>query len=329
VILTRAPLRIALGGGGTDLPSYYSNHGGFVLSAAINKYVYVCVNRPSSDDLIRVKYSRSEEVEDVTAIQHDLVRAALEVLGITSNIEIASMADVSAGTGLGSSSSYLVALLAALHELKRERLGRESLAELAVEIEMNLAGHPVGKQDQYLASLGGLTCLEIDRNGEVRDEPLLVSLATREELSSRVLLFFTGISRTADEILQQQQEDSNNGNGTVLDSLHVTKEIGLRVKQALEQGDLDEFGRLLHEHWENKKRRSSRISEGKVDRWYEEARDAGALGGKLVGAGGGGFLMLYCPNGSKPGVREALSTEGLRELPYAFDFDGAKVLVSF
>ena len=329
MILTRAPLRIALGGGGTDLPSYYSRHGGFVLSAAINKYVYVCVNRPSSDDLIRVKYSRSEEVEDVTAIQHDLVRAALEVLGITSNIEIASMADVSAGTGLGSSSSYLVALLTALHELKRERLGRESLAELAFEIEMKLAGHPVGKQDQYLASLGGLTCLEIDRNGNVSDEPLLLSLASREELNSRVLLFFTGISRTADAILHQQQQDSNNGNGTVLDSLHVTKEIGLRVKEALEQGDLDEFGRLMHEHWENKKRRSSRISEGRVDRWYGLARDAGALGGKLVGAGGGGFLMLYCPNGSKPAVREALSAEGLRELPYAFDFDGAKVLVSF
>lgn len=329
MILTRAPLRIALGGGGTDLPSYYSHHGGFVVSAAINKYVYVCVNRPSSDDLIRVKYSRSEEVDDVALIQHDLVRLSLEAVDITSNIEIASMADVSAGTGLGSSSSYLVALLAALHELKRERVTRHALAELAVEIEMNLARHPVGKQDQYLASLGGFTCLEIAPDGAVQDEPLHVSLSTREELNSRVVLFFTGISRTADEILRQQHEDTSTGDVPVLESLDTTKEIGLRVKETLEHGELDEFGRLLHEHWENKKRRSRRISDGRVDHWYEVARDAGALGGKLVGAGGGGFLMLYCPNGAKQAVREALSPEGLRELSYGFDFEGAKVLVNF
>lgn len=329
MILARAPLRIALGGGGTDLPSYYSRHGGFVLSAAIDKYVYVCVNRPSSDDLIRIKYSSSEEVATVAEVEHDLVRCALEALDIRSNVEIASMADVSAGTGLGSSSSYLVALLAALYELKRERVSRPDLAALAVEIEMNLARHPVGKQDQYLASLGGLRSLEIDRDGAVHHEPLPLPHSTVEELNSRLLLFFTGISRAADGILREQQEQSGNGNGAVLASLHTTKEIGLRIRDVIERGELDELGLLMHEHWEVKKRRSAQISGARIDRWYELARDAGALGGKLVGAGGGGFLMLYCPNGAKPDVRSALGAEGLRELSYRFDDHGAKVLVSF
>ena len=329
MILTRAPLRVALGGGGTDLPSYYAKHGGFVLSAAIDKYVYVCVNRPASDELIRVKYSRSEEVATVRELEHDLVRPALELLDISGNIEIASMADVPAGTGLGSSSSYLVALLAALHELKRHRVPPHALAELAVHVEMDLAGHPVGKQDQYLASFGGVTCLEIEPDGTVHVSPARISLSTLEELQSRLMLFFTGISRQANVILDEQRRDSKNGNRDVLDSLHATKELGLRIRSMLEEGDLDDFGRLMHEHWENKKRRSSRISDSSVDRWYELARSAGALGGKVVGAGGGGFLMLYCQNGSKQAVRDALTADGLREMPFGFDFEGAKVLVNF
>jgi len=329
MILTRAPLRISLGGGGTDLPSYYSRHGGFILSAAIDKYVYIALNRPSADDLIRLKYARSEEVCTPDELEHDLVRPSLKLLGIDRRVEIASMADVPAGTGLGSSSTYLVALLTALHELKRERMYAPQLAELAFHVEAELAGHPVGKQDHYLAALGGLTCLEIDRDGTVACSTLELPSGVIEDLASHTLLFNTGISRSANAILEQQKRDSTASKRTVIESLHRTKEIGLQVKDALMRGDLAAFGHILHEHWENKKRRSSGISVGDVDRWYDTARDAGALGGKLVGAGGGGFLMLYCHNGTKQDVREALRPAGLREMEYRFDHEGAKVLVNF
>jgi D-glycero-alpha-D-manno-heptose-7-phosphate kinase len=329
MILTRAPLRITLGGGGTDLPSYYSQYGGFVLSAAIDKYIYICVNRPAADERIRLKYSRSEEVARVEEIEHDLVRPALELLEIRRNVEIASMADVPAGTGLGSSSTYLVALLTALHELKRERVPPQALAELAVHIEKDLAGHPVGKQDHYLAAFGGITCLDIEREGRVHPEPLSVTASTVEELGNSLLLFFTDLSRTADTILAAQKQATESGDPAVIDSLHVTKEIGLRTREAIEQGRLEDVGHLMHEHWENKKRRSSLISDSQIDRWYAAAREAGALGGKVVGAGGGGFLLFYCPAAAKQDVREALAEEKRREMPYRFDFEGAKVMVNF
>lgn len=328
MILARAPLRIALGGGGTDLPSYYREHGGFVLAAAIDKYVYVCVNRPASDDLIRLKYSRSEEVSDLSEIQHDLVRPALRHLGIERNIEIASMADVPAGTGLGSSGSYLVALLAALHEVLRRRIAPQELAELAVYLEMEIAGHACGKQDQYMASFGGVTCLDIAQDGTVSVSPAPISVSTLEELQGRLMLLFTGVSREADVILAEQRRDSERGDARVLESLRHTKEIGAKIYAALHTGRLDDFGQLMHEHWETKKRRSTRISDHQVDRWYDIARRAGALGGKVAGAGGGGFLMLYCPEGTKRRVREALATEGLREMPFAFDHQGAKIMVN-
>ena len=328
MILARAPMRITLGGGGTDLPSYYSQHGSFILSAAIDKYMYICVNRPAADDLIRVRYSRYEEVVEPDQVQHDLVRPALKLLGFHNNVEIVSMADVPAGTGLGSSSTYLVCLLTALYELKRERVPTQTLAEFACRVEMDMAGHPVGKQDQYLAAFGGVTCLEIDHDGRVHVRPVNLSITTAEELQNRVLLFFTGVRRSANNILQLQHEDTESGDSTVVDSLHRTKELGYRIEQALEQGNLDRFGRLLHEHWENKKRRSGKISDERVDRWYTVARNAGALGGKLIGAGAGGFLMLYCPNGKKSSVREAMAAEGLREMPYRFDYEGAKVVVN-
>jgi D-glycero-alpha-D-manno-heptose-7-phosphate kinase len=329
VILTRAPLRLSLGGGGTDLPSYYRQHGGFILSGAIDKYVYIALNRPPADDLIRLKYSKSEEVCTPDELEHDLVRPSLKLLGIDKRIEIASMADVPAGTGLGSSSTYLVALLTALHELRRVRVAAAELAELAFHVEEGLAGHPVGKQDHYLAALGGITCLEIQRDGTVQASQLGLSSDVVDELSSQTLLFFTGISRSATAILEQQKRDSTASDHAVIESLHRTKEIGLLVRDALVRGDLATFGRILHEHWQNKKRRSERISFNRVDRWYDSARDAGALGGKLVGAGGGGFLMLYCHDGTKSDVRAALASEGLRELRYRFDHEGAKVLVNF
>jgi D-glycero-alpha-D-manno-heptose-7-phosphate kinase len=329
MILTRAPLRITLGGGGTDLPSYYSRHGGFVLSAAINKYVYICINRPAADDLIRVKYSRYEQVATVAEIQHDLVRPALAALDVRDNVEIVSMADVPDGTGLGSSSSYLVALLTALYELKRERVATQALAETAVHIEMDLAGHAVGKQDHYLASFGGLTCLDIAPDGRVTVSPLRCSVSDVEELHRSLLLFFTGLQRSSREILHQQVEDTTREDRAVLDSLHRTKEIGLRVKEVLERGNIDKFGQLLDEHWQIKKRRSDKISDSRIDGWYELARRQGAWGGKVIGAGGGGFLMVCCPPSAKAAVREALAGQGLREMAFDFDTAGAKLLVNF
>ena len=329
MIVTRAPFRIPLGGGGTDLPSYYSRFGGFVISVAINRYLYVCVNRPPADDLIRVKYSRYEQVETVDDIEHDLVRPALKELELAANLEIASMADVPAGTGLGSSGAYVVALLAALYELKREKIPTQSLAEHACHIEMNLAGHPVGKQDQYMAAFGGFTCLEIDTDGRVQVTPLDVSLGTIEALRAGVVLFSTGILRSSSEILLDQREQTERQMPEVIDSLHRTKELGLTIKNALEEGDVERFGLLLDEHWREKKRRSEKISDPRIDAWYELAKESGALGGKILGAGGGGFLLFYCRQPDKSKLRESLREAGLREMSYDFDFEGAKVLMNF
>ncbi len=328
MILSRAPMRIPLGGGGTDLPSYYSRHGGFVLSAGIDKYVYIYVNRPCADDLIRVKYSTYEEVATVEEVQHDLVRPALQLLGIQRGVEIVSMADAPAGTGLGSSGAYLVALLTALYALKRERVPLPIIAEQACHIEMDLAQHPVGKHDHYLAAFGGLTCLDIAPDGQVKVSPLSLSQTTLEDLRANTLLFFTGKRRSSREILEAQKKDTAAGRPDVVDSLHRTKELGYRIKEALEEGELDRFGQLLHEHWLNKKRRCHKISDPSIDRWYEVAHSSGALGGKIMGAGGGGFFLFYCPSRHKPGLRAALTAEGLREMPYDYDFDGAKVMVN-
>src|SRR5712691_11374953 len=329
MILARAPLRITLGGGGTDLPSYYTRYGGFVLSAAIDKYVYIYVNRPAADRLLRVKYSRYEQTSSVDEIQHDLVRPALKILGIEDNVEIVSMADIPDGTGMGSSGSYLVALLTALYELKREKVPVQSLAEMAAHIEIELADHPVGKHDHYLAAFGNFTCLDIAPGGEVHVSTLNISSTTIEELRSSILLFNTGMVRRSSDVLGDQKRDTEGGNASVVESLHYTKEVAYRIKEALEQGDPDRFGLLLNEHWTNKKRRSGKISHPSIDRWYEIARGQGVLGGKVIGAGGGGFLMLYCPRAAKAGVRKTLVAEGLREMPFNFDFDGAKVVVNF
>lgn len=329
MILARAPFRISLGGGGTDLPSYYSRFGGFVLSAAINKYLYIYANRPAADEFIRLKYSRYEQVTSPDDLEHDLVRPALKELNLAGSLEIASMADVPAGTGMGSSGTYLVALLTALYELKRERIPTQALAEQACHIEMNLAGHPVGKHDHYLASFGGITCLDICPDGKVRVTPLNLSISAAEELRNNVLLFYTGLTRRSDDILKAQKDQTENGSGSVIESLHRTKELGYRIREALECSNLDDFGLMLDEHWRNKKKRSGLISDPVIDRWYDVAKENGALGGKIIGAGGGGFLMVYCPNGSKPRLRKALSAEGLKEMPYDFDYEGAKVLVNF
>ncbi|HVG21834.1 MAG TPA: galactokinase [Blastocatellia bacterium] len=329
MILARAPYRVSLGGGGTDLPSYYSQHGGFILSAAVNKYLYIYVNRPAADDFIRLKYSRYEQVSAPDEIQHDLVRPALKELGLGGSLEIASMADVPAGTGLGSSGTYLVALLTALHELKREKVPTQALAEQACHIEMDIAGHPAGKQDPYLAAFGGFTCLDIDTDGRVKVSPLDISITAVEEFRANVLLFYTGLTRNSSEILGAQRQDTERRDEAVVESLHRTKELGYRIKETLEQGDLERFGLLLDEHWQNKKRRSAKISDAKIDYWYDVVKSCGGLGGKIMGAGGGGFFMFFCPNHCKGKIRKALADMGLREMPYDFDFEGAKVLVNF
>ncbi len=291
--------------------------------------MYIYVNRPAADDFIRVKYSRYEQVTSPDEVQHDLVRPALKALNLNSSLEIVSMADIPAGTGLGSSGTYLVALLTALYELKREKVPTQALAEQACCIEMDQAGHPVGKHDHYLAAFGGITCLDIGTDGRVKVRPLDISMTTVEEFRNSVLLFYTGVTRRSSDILEDQKRDTRRGDTTVVDSLHRTKELGYRIREALEQGDLERFGLLLHEHWENKKRRSAKISDPRIDEWYEIARRNGALGGKIMGAGGGGFFMLYCPNNCKARLRHALSAAGLREMSYDFDFEGTKVLVNF
>jgi D-glycero-alpha-D-manno-heptose-7-phosphate kinase len=329
MILARAPLRTTLGGGGTDLPSYYTKYGGFILSAAIDKYVYIGVNRPSADDDIRVKYSRYEQVSTPDEVQHDLVRPTLKLMSINNNIEIVSLADVPDGTGLGSSSSYLVALLTALRELKHDKLSTQALAEQAFHIERCLAGHPVGKQDHYLAAFGGITLLEIRTDGQVTVSPIRLSISALEDLRGSILLFYTGQNRTSRTILQRQENDTKADNIEVIDSLHRTKELGYRVKESLEKGEVERFGILLDEHWQNKKRRSTYISNSKIDELYELARGNGALGGKIMGAGGGGFFMFCCPNGRKNKLRKCMCEAGLRELNYNFEFEGSKILANF
>lgn len=329
MILATAPFRISLGGGGTDLPSYYRRFSGFVVTAAINKYVYIYVNRPAADDLLRIKYSTYEQVSSIDEIEHDLVRPALKLLDVEGGLEVASMADVSAGTGLGSSGTYLVALLTALHELKREQVPARELAEQACHIEMDLAGHPVGKQDHYIAAFGGIVCLDISREGHVEVQPVRLSEDTLDHFRSTVLLFYTGMTRPSSEILQEQSDDTEQDDHAVLSSLHKTKEIGIEIRRALERGRVDEFGALLDEHWQTKKKRSAKISDAQLDRWYSIAREAGARGGKVIGAGGGGFFMFQCPVEQRGDLRAAMAAEGLREMRYDFDLRGAKVLVNF
>jgi len=328
IILTRAPGRIPLGGGGTDLPSYYSRYEGFLVSIAINKYTYIMINKTTVDNLIRLKYSQSEKVESIDMIRHVGFRETLKFMGIESGIEIATMTDAPLGTGLGSSGSFTVALLTALHAFKRQHTDVLTLAQEACDIEINRAGMATGKQDQYVAAIGGIVCLEFGKNGHVKVIPVNIHSYTLEKLKSNLLLFYTGISRESFKIQTDQIRNTEEDVQEVVESLHRTKEIGLEIKNVLERGDLDRFGQLLDLHWENKKKRSTKISNPQIDRWYNTAKENGALGGKIMGAGGGGFFAFYCPEEKKNRVREALAAEGLREMDYQFDLEGAKLLVN-
>jgi len=325
MIITRSPLRISLGGGGTDLPSYYRQYGGFVISAAIDAYVYVTVMRPFTPGIF-LKYSRIERVDTVDKVQHPIIREALKLVGETSppQVEITTLADIPAGTGLGSSGSFTAALLKALYVYQRKTIAPRDLAELACEIEINRLGEPIGKQDQYIAAFGGLTCFRFDPDDTVTVEPLRISRETLYDLEDNLVLFFTGFSRQAGNILKDQHQRSQQADQTMLANLHYTKELGLRSRQALENGNTREFGEIMHAHWEHKRQRSAGMSNPQIDEWYEMGRANGAIGGKLAGAGGGGFLMFYAENLSR--LRRAMLRAGLQEVRFRFDFDGTKVL---
>jgi D-glycero-alpha-D-manno-heptose-7-phosphate kinase len=326
MIITRSPLRITLGGGGTDLPSYYREHGGFVIAAAIDKFVYVNVMRPFTPGIF-LKYSKLEHVDTIDDVRHPIIREAIRVLGFsTPQVEITTFADIPAGTGLGSSGSFTTALLKALYAHRRRLLHASELAELACHIEIERLGEPIGKQDQYIAAYGGLTCFTFHEDDKVEARPLKLPMDALFNLEDNLLLFFTGFSRSAGSILADQQTRTREHDEEMLRNLHYVKELGLRSRQTLEQGDTAGFAELMHEHWEHKKRRSGGMSSPQIDEWYELARKNGAIGGKLVGAGGGGFLMFYTEDHRR--LRSAMAKARLEEVRFRFDFEGTKVLLA-
>jgi D-glycero-alpha-D-manno-heptose-7-phosphate kinase len=325
MIITRSPLRISLGGGGTDLPSYYREHTGFLIAAAIDKYVCITLHQTFVPDLI-VKYSRLERVSNLDDLQHPIIRESMKLVGVeAAGLEITSMADIPAGTGLGSSGSFTTALLKALHTHRKNLVHPRELAEQACHIEIDRLGEPIGKQDQYIAAFGGLTCFEFQPDDTVKAAPLKISNETLYNLEDNLLLFFTGYSRSASSILKEQDQRSKKSDQAMVDNLHYVKDMGYQSKEALEKGDLRKFAELMNVHWEHKKKRSGSMSNGDIDRWYNLARDCGAVGGKIIGAGGGGFLMFYAED--KMRLRHALTHAGLREVRFRFDFEGTKVLL--
>ena len=295
-----------------------------MIAGAIDKYVYINVH-PRFVDGFLLKYSHMEEVSSIDDIQHPIIREALREVGMHErNLEITSMADIPAGTGLGSSGSFTTALLKALHAYKKNLIHPDQLAEQACHVEIDILREPIGKQDQYIAAYGGITCFEFGKDGRVKAWPLAISEETLFNLEDNLLLFFTGYSRSASSILKEQDDKSKQADAEMTDNLHFIKELAFRSKQALEKGELAEFGRLMNVHWERKKRRSTGMSSAKIDQWYDCAMANGALGGKLIGAGGGGFLMFYA--GDKPRLRHAMREQGLKEVRFRFDFEGTRVI---
>jgi D-glycero-alpha-D-manno-heptose-7-phosphate kinase len=325
MIITRSPLRVTLGGGGTDLGSYYRQHGGFLIAGAINKYVYVTIMRPFVAGIF-LKYSQLEHVAQADEVQHPIIREAIRLLKFdTPQIEITTLADIPAGTGLGSSGSFTTALLKALYAHRHRLIHPDCLARMACEIEIDRLKEPIGKQDQYIAAYGGLTCFHFHPDGQVEAVPLQISTDTLYELEDNLLLFFTKFSRSASDILRDQDCRSKESDCEMLANLHYVKELAFASQTALEAGKAREFGGLLHEHWQHKKKRSGGMSNGHIDEWYELGRANGAIGGKLVGAGGGGFLMFYAEDRRR--LRQAMKKAGLDEVRFAFDFEGTKVLL--
>lgn len=323
MIIVQTPLRVSLFGGGTDFPAFYLAEGGCVVTTAIDKYIFVVI-KARFDQKLRIGYSRTEMVDSVEEIQHELIREALRKVGISQGVEIATLADVpAAGSGLGSSSAVTVGALHAMYSYRGELVEAERLAEEACEIEVETLGKPIGVQDQYIAALGGLRYIEFGTDGRVRSQPLEIDAATRRRLSESLTLFYTGTPRRADTILAEQRGNIPNRLG----DLRRMRDMALTAKEQLLAGNPEALGHLLHESWQLKKRLASRISNGEIDGLYERARRAGALGGKITGAGGGGFLLLYCPNGTLDAVRRELS--GLQELPFRLERDGTKVILNY
>ena len=326
MIIARSPLRITLGGGGTDLPSYYEKFGGFLIAAAIDKYVYITVHDTFVSDVI-VKYSELERVPDAGKLKHPIFREAFALLDMDGHgLELASMADIPVGTGLGSSGSFTTALLKALHAHKKNLVHPAELAAQACEIELDRLKEPIGKQDQYIAAYGGITCFKFLENGRVEAWPLKLSRETRDDLEDNLLLFFTGYSRSASAILKEQDQKSKQSDTGMIENLHFVKDLGLQSQRALESGNLAEFARLMDVHWQRKKQRSGGMSNPKINEWYDLAMASGAGGGKLIGAGGGGFLMFYA--GDKTKLRQAMARAGLAEVRFRFDFEGTKLVIS-
>jgi len=326
MIITRSPLRITLGGGGTDLPSYYREHGGFLIAAAVDKYSYVTIMRPFVPG-IYLKYSKLENVKSVEEVQHPIFRESIRIMNFKSpQIEITSLADIPAGTGLGSSGSFTTALLKGLYAFKRESIHPEELAQLACEIEINRLQEPIGKQDQYIAAYGGITCFHFHPDDKVEASPLQIGHNTLIDLEENLLLFFTGFERNAGSILKDQKYRTEQADAEMLQNLHYVKELGIRSKNALKSGNTALFGELMHEHWQHKKNRSANMSNQKINEWYKLGLANGAIGGKLVGAGGGGFLMFYTEDPRR--LRQAMSHIGLEEVRFRFDYEGTKVLIA-
>jgi D-glycero-alpha-D-manno-heptose-7-phosphate kinase len=324
MIIARSPLRVSLGGGGTDLASYYREFGGFLVAAAIDKYVYITLHKTFVKELI-VKYSKLERVESVDRLEHPIIREAMKAVQVgASNLEITSMADIPAGTGLGSSGSFTVGLLKALHAHRSRPISPADLAEQACDIEINKLGEPIGKQDQYIAAVGGITAFTFHPDGRVEYRPCRVSEEALFNLEDNLLLFFTGYSRSASAILKDQNERSKQSDPAMLDNLHFTKDLGQQSLAALESGRLEEFARLMDVHWQRKKARSAGMSNPQINEWYDYAMANGALGGKLIGAGGGGFLMFYAHDNKR--LRHAMREKGLQEVRFRFDFEGAKIV---
>lgn len=328
MIITRSPLRISLGGGGTDLPSYYKEYEGFLIAAAIDKYVYVTLTRPFTPG-VYLKYSSIEHTNLVSDVKHPIIRESLKVFensNVPAQIEITTLADIPAGTGLGSSGSFTTALVKGLSTFNKEMLHTSEIAELACDIEINKLGEPIGKQDQYIAAYGGISCFTFCKDDTVKVEPLKISDDTLFDLEDNLMLFFTGFARSASSILKDQKEKSQSHNNDMLANLHYVKEMGYRSKQLLLEGKTADFGALMHEHWEHKKKRSGGMSNPQIDEWYELGLKNGAIGGKLVGAGGGGFLLFYAADRNK--LRHAMKRVGLEEVRFRFDYEGTKVILS-
>ncbi len=327
MIISRAPVRFSLGGGGTDIPAYSDQFGGFLVAAAIDKYIYVSANRRFYSD-IRLSYSKTEIVPTVDEIEHRIFREALKLTGVTNHIELTSIADLPANSGLGSSSAFTVALLNALHTYKREFRSTEQLAAEACHLEMERLGEPIGKQDQYISAYGGVTAFTFDTDGSVHVEPVPVAEEVLDELQNNLLIIYSGVERAASPILAEQGARVRALDEGTLQRMHRIKELGREVWRLLIKGDIDRYGELLHEHWTNKRKLASKMTDPVIDEHYEAARRAGAIGGKLMGAGGGGFFMFYTRPGDRRRVLEAMIARGLRPLRFRFDLDGARIVTN-